>query len=166
VHHGRHGSRGSGARPLSPPRIPPPDDRRLPHRPTSHLQFKNLSIDATVNTIRIFFFAGAAPRSSSSRHTPSPLRRVVGASLWQVTDGQMVLRVSNGVPMLRDITATGCTVTAVMAAFVACAAPQQQVAAAAHALAVFGCVHVSLAHRPIVVVVCARLTRGLDPYGR
>jgi hypothetical protein len=56
-----------------------------------------------------------------------------------VTDGKMIIRVSNGVPMLTNITAAGCSVTAVVAAFVACAPPDQRVAAAAHALAIFGC---------------------------
>lgn len=55
-----------------------------------------------------------------------------------VTDGKMIIRVSNGVPMLTNITAAGCSVTAVVAAFVACAPPDQRVAAAAHALAIFG----------------------------
>jgi hydroxyethylthiazole kinase-like sugar kinase family protein len=55
--------------------------------------------------------------------------------------------------MLTDITATGCAVTAVMAAFVACAAPQQRAAAAAHALAVFGCVRVSVAYRVLLALL-------------
>lgn len=50
-----------------------------------------------------------------------------------------MLRVSNGVPMLTLITATGCAVTALIAAFVAVAPPEQRLQATAHALAVFGC---------------------------
>ena len=59
----------------------------------------------------------------------------------QITDGTDVLRVSNGVPMLTLITATGCSVTALIAAFVAAAPAEQRLHATAHALAVFGCVH-------------------------
>ncbi|KAL4420339.1 hypothetical protein ABPG77_006146 [Micractinium sp. CCAP 211/92] len=54
-----------------------------------------------------------------------------------VTDGACVLKVANGVPMLQQITATGCSVTAVVAAFV-CLFPQQPLEATAHALAYFG----------------------------
>ncbi|KAI7844450.1 hypothetical protein COHA_001954 [Chlorella ohadii] len=54
-----------------------------------------------------------------------------------VTDGSRVLRAANGVPMLQQITATGCSVTAVVAAFVS-QFPQQPLEAAAHALSYFG----------------------------
>lgn len=57
--------------------------------------------------------------------------------LLQITDGERVLRVSNGVPMLQLVTATGCSVTALAAAF-ACLFPQQPLEATAHALAYFG----------------------------
>lgn len=55
----------------------------------------------------------------------------------QVTDGTRVAAVSNGHPLLTSITAAGCSVTALIAAFVACG-PQDPLLAAAHALAVFG----------------------------
>ncbi len=55
----------------------------------------------------------------------------------QVTDGVQVVAVDNGVPMLTLVTAAGCAVTAMIAAFVA-AAPHQALLATAHALAAFG----------------------------
>ena len=54
-----------------------------------------------------------------------------------VTDGRTVVEVRNGVPMLQKITATGCAVTALVAAFVA-VAPPRALEATACALAVFG----------------------------
>ncbi|KAK9828855.1 hypothetical protein WJX72_002417 [[Myrmecia] bisecta] len=54
-----------------------------------------------------------------------------------VTDGERLVRVANGVKMLQSITATGCAVTALAAAFVACA-PEDPLLATAHAFAVFG----------------------------
>lgn len=57
----------------------------------------------------------------------------------QVTDGTRVLGVSNGVPLLTSITAAGCSVTALIAAFLAAAPAGRQLEAAAAALAVFGC---------------------------
>lgn len=54
-----------------------------------------------------------------------------------VTDGRRVLRVANGVPMLQQITASGCSVTALIAAFVS-QFPQQPLEATAHALSYFG----------------------------
>lgn len=57
--------------------------------------------------------------------------------LPQITDGRRVVVVSNGVPMLTLVTAAGCSVTALIAAFVA-VAPQEPLLATAHALAGFG----------------------------
>ncbi|XP_051133022.1 hydroxyethylthiazole kinase [Andrographis paniculata] len=54
-----------------------------------------------------------------------------------VTDGERVVGVRNGVPMLQKITAAGCSVTALIAAFVA-VNPQQPLEATATALSVFG----------------------------
>lgn len=55
-----------------------------------------------------------------------------------VTDASgAVLRVKNGVPMLQAITATGCAVTAMIAAYVS-SSPGEPLAATAHALAHFG----------------------------
>ncbi|XP_057772304.1 hydroxyethylthiazole kinase [Salvia miltiorrhiza] len=54
-----------------------------------------------------------------------------------VTDGERVVGARNGVPMLQKITATGCAVTALIAAFVA-VNPSQPFEATAAALSVFG----------------------------
>ncbi|KAF7032924.1 hypothetical protein CFC21_044053 [Triticum aestivum] len=54
-----------------------------------------------------------------------------------ITDGQQVISASNGVAMMQKITATGCAVTALIAAFVG-ADPSDALAAAACALAIFG----------------------------
>ncbi len=55
----------------------------------------------------------------------------------QVTDGRRVVACRNGVPLLTKITAAGCAVTALAAAFISCA-PDDPLMATAHALAVFG----------------------------
>eukprot|EP00878_Enallax_costatus_P033299 GHUV01036712.1.p1 GENE.GHUV01036712.1~~GHUV01036712.1.p1 ORF type:complete len:248 (+),score=99.97 GHUV01036712.1:527-1270(+) len=55
-----------------------------------------------------------------------------------VTDGTRVLGVSNGVAMLPKITAAGCSVTALIAGFIAVAKPEEHLQATATALAVFG----------------------------
>ncbi|KAE8668073.1 Hydroxyethylthiazole kinase [Hibiscus syriacus] len=54
-----------------------------------------------------------------------------------VTDGNRVVGVRNGVPMMQKITATGCAVTALIAAFAA-VDPSHALEATASALAVFG----------------------------
>lgn len=54
-----------------------------------------------------------------------------------ITDGEQVVTASNGVPMMQKITATGCAVTALIAAFVG-ADPSDALVAAACALAIFG----------------------------
>lgn len=56
----------------------------------------------------------------------------------QVTDGTRVLGVENGVAMLPKITAAGCSVTAMIAGFIALAKPEHYLQATAAALAVFG----------------------------
>lgn len=61
----------------------------------------------------------------------------------QVTDGTQCWQVCNGVAMLQAVTATGCSLKAVMAAF-ASAVPDRRLEATVAALAVFGCVHLSL----------------------
>ncbi|CAM8902827.1 unnamed protein product [Rhodiola kirilowii] len=61
----------------------------------------------------------------------------VSGAIDIVTDGTRVLGAKNGVPMLQRITATGCSVTALIAAFVA-VDPQNTLEATASALAVFG----------------------------
>ncbi|GAA0174994.1 hypothetical protein LIER_28261 [Lithospermum erythrorhizon] len=54
-----------------------------------------------------------------------------------ITDGQRVFGVHNGVPMLQKITATGCSVTALIAAFVAID-PSHPLEATTSALSIFG----------------------------
>ncbi|KAK8661387.1 hypothetical protein V6N13_090992 [Hibiscus sabdariffa] len=54
-----------------------------------------------------------------------------------ITDGNRVLGARNGVPLMQKITATGCAVTALIAAFVAID-PSHALEATASALAVFG----------------------------
>lgn len=54
-----------------------------------------------------------------------------------ITDGDRVIACSNGVQMMQKVTATGCAVTALIAAFVA-VDPWNTLQATASALAVFG----------------------------
>lgn len=54
-----------------------------------------------------------------------------------VTDGNLVVGALNGVPMMQKITATGCAVTALIAAFVA-VEPSNALEATACALSIFG----------------------------
>ncbi|KAF9606750.1 hypothetical protein IFM89_028126 [Coptis chinensis] len=54
-----------------------------------------------------------------------------------ITDGKRVVGVHNGVPMMQRITATGCAVTALIAAFLA-ADPLRPFEATASALSIFG----------------------------
>ncbi|MFS7907849.1 putative hydroxyethylthiazole kinase [Helianthus anomalus] len=61
----------------------------------------------------------------------------ISGSVDFVTDGQRVVGAHNGVPMLQKITATGCAVTALIAAFVA-TDPTHAFEATASALSVFG----------------------------
>ncbi|PNW81666.1 hypothetical protein CHLRE_06g255350v5 [Chlamydomonas reinhardtii] len=61
----------------------------------------------------------------------------VSGEVDYVTDGTAVVGVRNGHELLTLITAAGCSLTALIAAFVT-AAPQQPLLATAHALAVFG----------------------------
>ncbi|KAJ0810557.1 putative hydroxyethylthiazole kinase [Helianthus annuus] len=61
----------------------------------------------------------------------------ISGSVDFVTDGQRVVGAHNGVPMMQKITATGCAVTALIAAFVA-TGPTHAFEATASALSVFG----------------------------
>lgn len=61
----------------------------------------------------------------------------VSGAVDVVTDGQLVVGIQNGVAMLQKITATGCSVTALIAAFVAID-PQHVVEATASAFSLFG----------------------------
>lgn len=55
----------------------------------------------------------------------------------QITDGERVVKVSNGNALMSKITAGGCSVTAMACAFIT-AAPKEPLLATAFALAVFG----------------------------
>lgn len=61
----------------------------------------------------------------------------VAPTLPQVTDGTRVLEVHNGIEMLTLVTAAGCSLTALVAAF-ASQAPDDVLTATAAAMAVFG----------------------------
>ncbi|KAF3618625.1 Hydroxyethylthiazole kinase [Capsicum annuum] len=61
----------------------------------------------------------------------------VSGAIDYITDGDRVVYVYNGVPMLQKITASGCSVTALITAFVA-VDPSHAVEATASALAIFG----------------------------
>lgn len=62
----------------------------------------------------------------------------VSGAVDLVTDGSTVLEVHNGVAMLTKITAAGCSVTALIAGFLAVAQPHETLLATAAAMAVFG----------------------------
>nr|CAD1840888.1 unnamed protein product [Ananas comosus var. bracteatus] len=61
----------------------------------------------------------------------------VSGAIDFITDGQNVIGAHNGVPMMQKITATGCAVTALIAAFVA-VDPTNTLEATACALSIFG----------------------------
>ncbi|KAG2492656.1 hypothetical protein HYH03_009071 [Edaphochlamys debaryana] len=61
----------------------------------------------------------------------------VSGAVDYVTDGSRLVAVRNGEELLTSVTAAGCSLTALIAAFVA-AAPGQALLATAHAFAVFG----------------------------
>jgi len=61
----------------------------------------------------------------------------VSGAVDLVTDGQQVIGAYNGVPMMQKVTATGCSVTALIAAFVA-VDPAHAFEATASALSTFG----------------------------
>ncbi|KAK1309561.1 hypothetical protein QJS10_CPA09g01910 [Acorus calamus] len=60
----------------------------------------------------------------------------VSGAVGLITDGDRVVGAHNGVPMMQKITATGCAVTALIAAFVA-VNPSHAFEATASALAIF-----------------------------
>ncbi|KAI6693796.1 hypothetical protein NL676_021506 [Syzygium grande] len=61
----------------------------------------------------------------------------VSGAIDIITDGQRVVGASNGVPMMQKITATGCSVTALISAFVS-VDPSRAFEATASALSIFG----------------------------
>ncbi|XVF29201.1 hypothetical protein REPUB_Repub15cG0100000 [Reevesia pubescens] len=78
----------------------------------------------------------AVEAAKSLANSSSAVVAVSGAVDF-VTDGNRVIEARNGVPMMQKITATGCAVTALIAAFVAID-PLHALEATASALAVFG----------------------------
>ncbi|GAQ81662.1 hydroxyethylthiazole kinase family protein [Klebsormidium nitens] len=62
----------------------------------------------------------------------------VSGAIDLITDGRRVLRVANGDPLLQKVTATGCSVTALIAVFLAANPELQPLEAAAYTLAYFG----------------------------
>jgi hydroxyethylthiazole kinase len=80
--------------------------------------------------------ADALEAAKALAQTSSVVVAVSGAVDF-ITDGKQVVSVTNGVPMMQKITATGCAVTGLIAAFVA-VEPSDALIAAACALAVFG----------------------------
>ncbi len=67
------------------------------------------------------------------------MHHVCGAQVDYVTDGSRVIAVENGVEMLTLITAAGCSLTALIAAFLV-PAQEDPLTATALALSIFGCV--------------------------
>lgn len=86
----------------------------------------------------------------------------------QVIDGNSMLKVSNGHPMLQRITASGCAVTALIAAFLTLA-PNDRHMATAYALGVFGyvppskppCCDLTEPEQPFRLAPCDILARTL-----
>lgn len=78
----------------------------------------------------------AVEAAMSLARTSNAIVAVSGA-IDYVTDGQRVVDTQNGVPMLQKITATGCAVTALIAAFVA-VDPSNPFEATVCALSIFG----------------------------
>ncbi|XP_059317798.1 hydroxyethylthiazole kinase [Lycium ferocissimum] len=82
---------------------------------------------------------GSSDAVEAAKYLAQQLGSVVAVSgaVDFVTDGDRVVCVHNGVPMLQKITASGCSVTALITAFVA-VDPSHAVEATASALAIFG----------------------------
>lgn len=80
--------------------------------------------------------------------------------LVKVTDGERVAKITCGLPMLTSITAAGCSVTALITAFVSCA-PKEPLLATAFALAIFG--HASFAQSRKSQIICrSKWMRSLE----
>jgi hypothetical protein len=93
----------------------------------SHMQVQNQPLSVPL--------LGQSPHC----YEPQTSKYVQYCPFWpQVTDGSTVLEVHNGVAMLTKITAAGCSVTALIAGFLAVAQPNETLLATAAALAVFG----------------------------
>lgn len=87
-------------------------------------------VDSSHNSLDVVAAAISLARTSGSVIA-------VSGAIDIVTDGKRVIGVQNGVPMLQKITASGCSVTALIAAFVAID-PLHVVEATACALSIFG----------------------------
>lgn len=81
--------------------------------------------------------SGDAMQASKALAQSSGAVVAVSGAVDFVTDGEQVVGASNGVAMMQKITATGCAVTALIAAFVA-VDPSDALVATACALAIFG----------------------------
>ncbi|KAG9447688.1 hypothetical protein H6P81_013816 [Aristolochia fimbriata] len=85
----------------------------------------------------------SSDKSTDAVHAAKSLSQASGAivaisgAIDIVTDGEQVIGIHNGVPMMQLITATRCAVTALIAAFVA-ASPSNIFVATAASLAIFG----------------------------
>ncbi|EFJ14632.1 hypothetical protein SELMODRAFT_172611 [Selaginella moellendorffii] len=104
------------------------------------------------NQMEIMALAGASasPNKDGSNPTSDGLEAAkelarisqsivcVSGAMDLVTDGKRVLGVSNGVPMMHKITASGSAMTGLIAAFVSVHPPPRALEAAAFALAIFG----------------------------
>jgi hydroxyethylthiazole kinase len=88
-------------------------------------------------------------RNNDSHPSTAPQPSTPNPQPPQVTDGTRVLGVSNGVELLTIITAAGCSVTALIAAFLAVAPKGAEMEATAAALSVFGLAgEIGLANAP------------------
>lgn len=86
-----------------------------------------------------------------------------------MTDGSSVITVSNGHPILTKITAAGCTLTAVLAAFVSLGDPTDVthvIKSCACALSIFGIAAELAVEDPIAKGPSSVRMRMLDTYGR
>ncbi|KAF7025810.1 hypothetical protein CFC21_037990 [Triticum aestivum] len=81
--------------------------------------------------------SGEALQASKALARSSGAVVAVSGAVDFITDGEQVVSASNGVALMQKITATGCAVTALIAAFVG-ADPSDALAATACALAIFG----------------------------
>lgn len=116
--------------------------------------------------------------SQSSNHALGPAKAlakecccvvVVTGEHDFVTDGSIVITVSNGHPILTKITAAGCTLTAVLAAFVSLGDPTDVthvIKSCACALSIFGIAAELAVEDPIAKGPGSVRMRMLDTYGR
>ena len=148
----------------------------------NHLYFKIQDSSAGMMTeqILLFFVEGAqkgVDSSLSSDNALAPAKAlasecccvvVVTGEHDYVTDGSKVITVSNGNPILKVITAAGCTLTAVLAAFVSLVDPADVIKvmkSCAFALSVFGIAAELAVKNPVVKGPGSARMHMLDAYG-